>query len=117
MMLDKETMEKLLPYEQDLKYAVRSNFVNMRMSDFEKVAEIYNGIYTPLRKGQMSCGSCRLQALRKIGEDYLKTKEFDEELAKKKAMKEKEEAESADTPKTPSKKKAGRPKKIELDKE
>jgi hypothetical protein len=116
-MLDKETMEKLLPYEKDLKYAVRSNFVNMRMSDFEKVAEIYNGIYTPLRKGQMSCGSCRLQALRKIGEDYLKTKEFSEELAKKKAMKEKEKEEVENTaPQTP-KKKAGRPKKIELDKE
>ena len=68
--LSKEQYEKLTPYKDALKSAYKSSFVRISSTDFNKVAEVYNEVFQPLRKGQMGCNTCRLNALRKLGELY-----------------------------------------------
>ena len=68
--LTKEQHEKLTTYKDALKSAYKSSFVRISSTDFNKVAEIYNEVFPPLRKGQMGCNTCRLNALRKLGELY-----------------------------------------------
>lgn len=83
--LTKEQYELLQPYEKNIKNAYRNSFVHMTSSDFEKVAVIYAEVFgTPLRKGQMGCNTCRLNALKKLGELYMNyTKEDTEKKEKK----------------------------------
>lgn len=69
--MTKEQFEKLKPYEETIMNAFKRSFVHMPGSEFLKVAEIYAEIFgTPLTKSQMSCNTCRLNALRKLGELY-----------------------------------------------
>lgn len=86
--MTKEQRERLEPFEKNLHNAVKNDYVYMKASDFAVVAEVYAEIFQPLRKGQMGCNSCRIAALKKLGEEYFKDE------------------------KTENKKKAGRPKKI-----
>lgn len=67
-MLTKEQYEKLKPYEKQLIAAYKQSFVHMGNEDFNKVAAIYAEVFTPLNPGQMRCNTCRLNALRKLGE-------------------------------------------------
>lgn len=70
-MITKEQYEALKPYEKQIMAAYRNGFVHMQGSDFQVVAEIYKDIFgTTLTKSQMSCNTCRLNALRKLGEAY-----------------------------------------------
>lgn len=69
-MLTKEQYEKLQPYEKQLNNAVKQSFVNLPGSDFLVIAEIYAEVFQPLTKSQMGCNTCRLNALRKLGELY-----------------------------------------------
>ena len=91
--LTKEQYEALKPYEKNLKNAASKSFVHMSGDDFEKVAKIYTDVFgVALTKSQMGCNTCRLNALRKLGELYVAYERHEE-------------------PKTP--KKAGRPRKLE----
>lgn len=96
--LTKEQYEKLTPWKDALHRAYKSSFVHMSGTDFQKVAVIYNEIYPPLRKGQMGCNTCRLNALKKLGELYANYTE------EEKKQEEKEEEKKT--------KKTGRPKKL-----
>jgi hypothetical protein len=92
--LTKVQYEALKPYERNLRNAASKSFVHMTGDDFEKVAKIYAEVFgTPLTKSQMGCNTCRLNALRKLGELYVAYERHEE-------------------PKTP--KKAGRPRKLEI---
>lgn len=72
-------MDKLAPYEKNITNAYKNSFVHMPGEDFQKVAVIYAEIFgEELTKSQMSCNTCRLNALRKLGELYVTTKEAKE---------------------------------------
>lgn len=107
VLLDKETMEELAGFEQAFRYAINSNFISMKSSDFQRFANIYARIFGALSPQRMSCNTCRLAALKKLGQVYMDTKKADEEAKERAEM---SEENIAETPK----KKAGRPKKIDL---
>lgn len=81
--LTKEQYEALTPYKDALKSAYKNSFVRVSGSDFIKIAEVYNKIFQPLRKGQMGCNTCRLNALKKLGELYANYTEEAQEEEKK----------------------------------
>ena len=69
--LTKEEYESLKPYEKNLKAAYKHSYVHMTGEDFSKVAVLYAEIMgEALTKSQMGCNTCRLNALRKLGELY-----------------------------------------------
>ena len=69
--LTKEQYEALKPYEKNILAAYRQSFVHMPGDEFTKVAEIYANVFKEaLTKSQMGCNTCRLNALRKLGELY-----------------------------------------------
>lgn len=69
--LTKEQYEKLKPYEKNILAAYKHSFVHMPGDEFTKVAEIYTDVFKEtLTKSQMGCNTCRLNALRKLGELY-----------------------------------------------
>lgn len=89
MKLTKEQYEKLKPYEKDIKAAYKNSFLHMPGSDFIKVAAIYTEITgKALTKSQMSCNTCRLNTLRKLGELYV---QYTESLERKEQLKKEEE--------------------------
>ena len=105
--MTKEQYDKLQPYEQELRYAVRMSFMSMPNSRFNELHTIYKEIYgTALNKAHINCSTCRLRALQRMGNDFYA---FQQELAKEEAEKRKVEEQP--------KKKVGRPKKIDLDAE
>lgn len=70
--LTKAQYEALKPYEKDIKSAYKNSFLRMIGSDFLKVAEIYADIFgQELTKSQKNCNTCRLNALKKLGELYI----------------------------------------------
>lgn len=83
--LTKEQYEALTPWKDALRSAYKNSFVRVSGSEFNKIAEIYNKIFQPLRKGQMGCNTCRLNALKKLGELYAN---YTEEEVEKKEKKE-----------------------------
>lgn len=83
--LTKEQYDALTPYAQNLKSAYKNSFVRMSGADFVKVAEIYTDVFgKSLTKSQMSCNTCRLNALRKLGELYVQYTEKEVEKEEKK---------------------------------
>ena len=83
--LTKEQYEKLTPYKEALRAAYKNSFVRVSGNEFLKIAEIYKEIFeNPLTKSQMGCNTCRLNALRKLGELY---ENYTEEENKKKTEK------------------------------
>lgn len=83
MRLTKEQYESLKPYAKHIISAYKNSFLHMSGTDFLKVAELYNDIFgETISKAKMSCNTCRLNALRKLGELYVAYE------AKEKAQKE-----------------------------
>lgn len=104
--------EKLTAYEKELRYAVRMNFMSMTNGKFEELLVIYKELYgNTLTKGQKGCSTCRLNVLKRMGNDYFALQEKMAIEEKKKRMEEEGQAPVV------TKKKAGRPKKIDLDAE
>lgn len=69
--LTKEQYKSLEPWEKEITNAYRNNFVHMSSENFKIVAELYKGIFgEQLTPSQMRCNTCRLNALRKLGEAY-----------------------------------------------
>lgn len=100
--MTKEQYEKLTQYEQELRYAVKLNFMSMPNSKFNDIMAIYNELYPALNPRQLACSTCRLNALKKMGADYFS---YQQAIAEE----QKEEREEENKPKR------GRPKKIDLD--
>lgn len=82
--LTKEQYEALTPYKDALRSAVKSSFARVSTIQFQEIAAIYAQVFTPLRKGQMSCNTCRLNALRKLGELYQAYEDSQEKTEEKK---------------------------------
>lgn len=69
--LTKAEYEKLKPYEKHILAAYKQSFVHVSGDEFNKIAEIYKEVFGEgLTKSQMGCNTCRLNALRKLGELY-----------------------------------------------
>lgn len=67
-----DTHTKLKEYERNLTNAVKSSFVHMSGNDFQKIAEIYREVFgEALSRSQMNCNTCRLNALKRLGELYI----------------------------------------------
>lgn len=99
-----ETYSKLTTYEQQLRWALRSNFVHMTNSEFSILAAIYKEEFgEALSPGQMTCNTCRLKALQRLAQRYT---DFQQKLAQE----DKEERIEST-----NKKNAGRKKKIDID--
>lgn len=87
--LTKEQYEKLKQYEKQLLNAYKRSFVQMSSTDFQKVAVIYDEVFQPLNNRQKGCNTCRLNALRKLGElydNYTKDQEEKEKKTRKKKL-------------------------------
>lgn len=70
--LTKTQYEKLKPWEKEITNAYKNAFVHMAGSEFNKIALLYAEITgKELTKSQMGCNTCRLNALRKLGELYV----------------------------------------------
>lgn len=119
--MTKEQYEKLVQYEQELRYAYKLSFMSMSRSKFNEIMEVYNEIWEPLSPRQANCGTCRLKAMKKIGEAYFQfQQEMAEEAKEERMAGDKEEKQDEIKPviqPVPEKRKAGRPKKIDLNKE
>ena len=69
--LTKEQYKSLEPWEKEITNAYKNNFVHMSAENFKIVAELYKEIFVEqLTPSQMRCNTCRLNALRKLGEAY-----------------------------------------------
>jgi hypothetical protein len=107
--MTREQYEKLQVYEQELRYAYRMNFMSMSNGKFADLLVIYKDLYgETLTKGQRGCSTCRLNVLKKIAADYF---DMQEQIAKE------EKKQRIEATEAQPKKKAGRPKKIDLDAE
>ncbi len=105
--MTREQFEKCKPYEQTFKWAIRSNFVHLSTSEFSEIAKLYKEILgVTMTKAQMTCGTCRLNALKALGKDFFDTMDI---LAKEQQESPVEEETEA------PKKKGGRPKKINIE--
>lgn len=105
--MTREQFEECRKYEQEFRWAIRSNFVHMDQGTFNDVARLYKEILgVGMTKAQMTCGTCRLNALKALGKDYFDTMDV---IAKQQSEQAKQETEEA------PKKKGGRPKKINVD--
>lgn len=115
--IDKDTLSSLAKFETSFRYAIKSNFVSIKTSEFGEFVTLYNQFFTPLKQSQMSCNTCRLNAMKKLGELYFQNKEYYEEKEKE-PVEEKVEEEPATTPtavEEPQPKKRGRPKKMDVE--
>lgn len=112
--MTREFYEKLLPYEQKFRWAIKSNFISMSQGDFAQIAELYQELYGKgLTKSQTTCNTCRLNALKKLGNDFFAKQE---EIAQREAKKTAKAA-AEENNKSEETKKVGRPPKIDLNAE
>ena len=96
--MTQEQFEKLMEYEQELRWAYRQNFLSMGSGKFGELMVIYKELYnSELSKAQKNCGTCRLNAVKRIATDYFA---FQQKIA----TEQKEER---------TKSKKGRPKKMQ----
>lgn len=89
MEITKEQYKLLAPWEKEITNAYRNSFVHMTSENFNKIAEIYKEIFgEQLNPSQMRCNTCRLNALRKLGEVYTKYGQKKQKPRKQKLEKE-----------------------------
>jgi len=112
--MTKEQYDKLQEFEQELRYAYRMNFMSMGNGRFKELMTIYKELYgVGLNQRQSSCSTCRLNAIKRIaGDFYAFQQQLAEEEKKQREIEELKAKEEAQP-----KKKAGRPRKIDLDAE
>lgn len=130
--MTEEQFRILEPYEQSFRWAIRSNFIHMSNGEFTTIKNLYHEVFGKnMTVAQSNCNACRLKALQEMGRAYFAYKEAAEAAknAEKKPQEEttpenatekpvesdKDNKTTKDT--TAPKKKAGRPKKIDLTKE
>ena len=120
--MTKEQFEKAKKYEQPFRWAIHSNFIHLSNGEFKEISDLYTEVYNDrLTPAQSNCNACRLKALQRLGNDYFALKEKYEKEAQEKApaedaQKPVEENKTSKPTATTTKtvKKAGRPKKIDL---
>ena len=116
--IDKDTLSSLAKFETSFRYAIKSNFVSIKTSEFGEFVTLYNQFFPPLKQSQMSCNTCRLNAMKKLGELYFQNKEYYEEKEKE-PVEEKVEEDKVTPPTAVDElvqpKKRGRPKKMDVE--
>ncbi len=109
--MTREEVELCSKWEQEFRWAIRSNFVHMSQGEFNEIARLYKDILgVGMNKSQMTCNTCRLAAIKALGNAYFESRD---RYIKEDREKEKEEQLAAET--TTKNKKGGRPKKINID--
>lgn len=74
-MTDKEILTALEPYESVLDNAVRLSFIHLTFSEYKVFAELYEKIFERnLTRAELNCNTCRLNALKKLGNKYFEIK-------------------------------------------
>lgn len=124
--MTQEQFEVLQKYEKQITAAAKCNFLRLSPSEFNELAAVYDSIYPPLRQSQRNCNTCRINALKSLFNAFQGEKAEREVKAQLEA-KEKAEKEATEKPVESDKegkqgflssiikKKAGRPKKIDLE--
>lgn len=105
--MTREEVQLCENYEQIFRWAIRSNFVHLTQSEFNDIAKLYKDILgVGMTKSQMTCNTCRLNAIKALGNAYFESRdEYIKEDREKEMEMEK------------PKKKAGRPRKIDIESE
>lgn len=70
MQIKREDYEALKPFEDIFNRAIKLNFLHLGQSEFNEIMAVYEKYFPALNKSQMNCGSCRLTAVKKLGEAY-----------------------------------------------
>lgn len=70
-----EQIKKLSEWEGVFTRALKLNFLHLSQGEFNEIMEVYVDFFPPLNRSQMNCGSCRLTAVKKLGELYFKEKD------------------------------------------
>ncbi len=110
--MTKEIYEKLKPYEKYLHQITKLKFMSMSRQMFNELMVIYKELYgETLNQRQMSCSTCRMRALTRLGNDY---DAYTQSVAEQQKEERIEELKN-NNEEVPEKKKRGRPKKINLD--
>lgn len=118
-----EQIVKCSQFDKEFKWATRSNFVHMSNREFSVIAALYKDVFgEALSKTQMTCNTCRLNAIKRLASAYYDAVQEQAELEKAKRLEEnelKENKSKSPAPKkkgtTTTQKKSGRPKKIDID--
>lgn len=71
--LTKEQIEELKPHGEQLIKAYKNMFIHVSGGEFAEIMKTYNQVFEPLNRNQMNCNTCRLNALKKLGELYSKS--------------------------------------------
>ena len=101
--MTREEVKEIEKWEQHFNCAIKSNFVHLSQAEFNEVAAAYKKIMgVALSTSQMTCNTCRLNAMKAFGAEYFKFK----------AQYEEEDKKNEEKPK-----KTGRPRKIDLNKD
>ena len=100
-----EEIKELSKWEGHFRLALKANFVRMSTSEFGEFAADYAKFFPALTKSQMVCNTCRLNSLKTLGTAYFRAKQ---ELAE-------QQAKEDNNGKPAEKKKAGRPRKIQME--
>ena len=112
MNMTKEIYEKLKQYEKYLNQITKLKFMSMSRQIFNELMVIYKELYgETLNQRQMSCPTCKMRALTRMGNDYYAYTQSVAEQQKKERVEEL----NNNNAEVPEKKKRGRPKKINLD--
>ena len=74
--MTKEQIERASKFETAFRYAMHSNFFSLNSGEFGEIAALYQEMFkTSLTRSQQNCSSCRLNAMKRIGEQYFEWKE------------------------------------------
>lgn len=105
--MTKELYEKLKPYEDIMKYAIKMDYLRVTPDVFQQLHKLYNELTgKTLSKSQLNCNSCRLRMLKEMGKEYYAYEP--EVIEVEKVESEVKEVKKAKTVKR------GRPRKIDL---
>lgn len=114
-----EQYQVLKKYEQQLTAAAKNNFLRLSSAEFNELAAVYDSLFRPLRPSQRNCNTCRINALKTLYGVYKEAeKNQQEEEAPENATEKPVESNKEGKQGFFSsiiKKKAGRPKKIDLE--
>lgn len=108
-----EDYNALAKYERAFGWAINQNFFSLNNGEFGEIIGYYERIFdTKINQVQRKCGTCRLKAMKNLGQEWFKMKS-ELEAAQQKEEEEKKAEEPAETP-AEAPKKRGRKKKIEI---
>ena len=102
--MTQELYEKCQPWAQHFRWACKSNFLHLSNREFGEIAKLYTEVFgEQLTPAQMTCNTCRLRAMQRLGNEY---EAYEQKIADEQKEQRLNEVTDAE------KKKGGRKKKI-----